>query len=848
MVLSFTETPEHLNKIYMSVLQLKPPNLNFPSNMDLSDPLYAHRQPQSAFPTLPQRPEPSRSYLLLDSPTYTKLVQLSAKTGSLIHGKLAHAHMIKTSFQPCLFLLNNLLFMYSKCGEIYNAQNLFDKMPKRNIISYNSLISGYSQMRIYDKVMHAFGQARMAALKLDKFTYAGALAVCGHTGDVQLGKLIHSSVIVSGLSDQVFLVNSLIDMYSKCSQIEQARLLFETSTFVDDVSWNSLIAGYVRLGVNEEVSKLLVEMHRSGLILSTYTLGSVLKACCTKNLNQFGRMLHGYIVKLGLDLDVVTGTALLDMYAKTKNLTDAIQIFKYTPNPNVITYNAMIAGFLQTESISTEYAQEALHLFSEMQRQRMKPSKFTFSSILKACNSVETFEVGKQIHAQICKNNLQSDEFIGSALIDFYSFSGSIEDGIRCFNSTPKLDVVSWTSMIAGYVQNGQFENALFLFHQLLACGRKADEFIISSVMGACADMAAARSGEQIQSFTLKCGIANFTTVQNSQICMYAKSGDINSAKLTFQEIVNPDVVSWSVMICSTGQHGYAKEAVNLFELMTASQFKPNQITFLGVLTACSHGGLVEEGLQYFETMKNDYGIAANVKHSACIVDLLGRAGRLVDAKKFILNSGFDNDPVIWRALLSACRVYKDTSMAKCVADRVIELEPQAAASYVLLYNVYNDAGKEKPALEVRKLMQDRGVKKEPGISWIEVGNKVHSFVVGDHSHPMSQLIYSRLEEMLMKIKKNVLNIKKLPLSISEVELSGKTGMNHHSEKLAVTFGIISLPKSAPVRVMKNLRVCSDCHTTMKLISEVEKREIILRDAIRFHHFREGFCSCDDYW
>lgn len=703
-------------------------------------------------------------------------------------------------------------------------------------------------MGFYEKALNTFCEARVAGLMLDEFTCAGILGVCGYTFDVKLGEVVHGLVIVSGLNGMVFMINSLIDMYSKCERIKQARLLFETSTDVDDVSWNSLIAGYVRLGGNNEVFELVMRMHRSRFMFSTFTLGSVLKVCRVKNLNCFGKMLHGYMVKLGLDLDVVVGTALLDMYAKTENLTDAIRIFKCFPYQNDVMYNAMIARFLQTQTSSCEYAQEALNLFFKMRRQGLKSSKFTFSSILKACIAVENFEVGKQIHAQICKNNLQSNEFIGTSLVDFYSFFSSIDDGLRCFNSTPKLDVVSWTSMIAGYVQNGQLENALSLFHQLLAYGRKPDEFIISSVMGACAEMAAARSGEQIQGYALKSGVANFTIVQNSQICMYAKSGDIDSAQLTFQETKNPDVVSWSVMICSYAQHGFAKEGLRLFELMSASEIRPNQITFLGALTACSHGGLIDEGLRYLEIMKKDYGIAANVKHSACIVDLLGRAGRLQDAENFISDSGFEDDPVIWRALLSACRVHMDTVMGKHVADRVIELEPHAAASYVLLYNIYDDAGKEKPALEVRKLMRDRGVKKEPGISWIEVGNKVHTFLVDDRSHAMSQLIYSRLEEMLVKIKRISFNNEKHLLGISKVELNATIHMNYHSEKLAVTFGIISLPKSAPVRVMKNLRVCSDCHTTMKLISKVEKREIILRDPIRFHHFKEGFCSCKDYW
>ncbi|XP_061375854.1 pentatricopeptide repeat-containing protein At3g13880-like [Gastrolobium bilobum] len=759
----------------------------------------------------------------LNPSTCTKLVHSAIRSGSPLPGKLVHAHIIKLSIQPSPFLLNNLLLLYAKLGHLHAAQNVFDEMPQRNIVSYNSLISGYSQMGLYEKALHAFGEARRAGVGADEFTYAGVLGVCGYTVDVQLGKVIHGLVVVSGLKGMVFMINSLIGMYSKCGRIEPARRLFETCDELDDVSWNSLIAGYVRLGSEQEVFELLVGMHRSGLMFSAYTLGSVLKVCCAKrSLSCYGKMLHGYTVKLGLDLGVIVGTALLDMYAKTECLKDAIRVFNYVPYQNDVMCNAMIARLLQAQTISSEYAQEALCLFCRMRRQGLKSSKFTFSSILKACIAVGDFEVGKQIHAQICKNNLQSNEFIGSSLVDLYSFLGSVEDGLRCFNSTPKLDVVSWTSMIAGYVQNGKFENALSLFHQFLASGRKPDEFIISSVMGACADMAAARLGEQIQGYALKYGIASFTIIQNSQICMYAKSGDIDSAQRTFQETEKPDVVSWSVMICSYAQHGFAKEALRLFELMTVSGIEPNQITLLGVLTACSHGGLIEEGLRYFEIMKKDYGMAANVKHSACIVDLLGRAGRLEDAQSFIFDSVFEDDPVIWRALLGACRVHKDTVMGKRVADRVIELEPHAAASYVLLYNIYNDAGKEKPALEVRKLMQDRGVKKEPGISWIEVGNKVHSFLVDDCSHPMSQLIYSRLEGMLAKIKNISFENVKLPLGISESEFSSTISMNHHSEKLAVTFGIISLPKSAPVRVMKNLRVCSDCHTTMKLISKLQ--------------------------
>ncbi|CAK8573299.1 unnamed protein product [Lathyrus sativus] len=728
------------------------------------------------------------------------------------------------------------------------------KHPIPSIRKTGSFLSFCStpQPTVVSNPLHAF-RHRTTITTSNNLTRV--ISFCAATKNLCLGKTIHASILINGFNKITpVTLNSLINMYSKCNRLETARFLFDSSDsyLLDDVSWNSIINGYVRLGSKNsysQVFELLVRMHRFGFGFSDYTLSSVLRACCCVDNNCFGKLIHGFAVKLGLDFDVVVVTALLDMYAKTGCLSEAVRVFERFSWKNDFMYNAMIAGFLQEKSgVCYGNAREALGVFGEMRRKGLNCSKFTFSSIVKACVGVGDFEVGRQIHAQIIKNGLQGDEFVCSSLVDLYSFFGLIGDGLRCFEMTHKLDVVLWTSAIAGCVQNGQFENALSLFYRFLANGRKLDEFIVSCVMGACADMAAARTGEQIQGYALKFGLANFIIVNNSQICMYAKSGDIDSARITFEETENPDVVSWSVMICGYAQHGFANEALRLFESMTISGIEPNQVTLLGVLTACSHGGFVDEALRFYETMKKDYGIAANVKHSACIVDLLGRAGMLEEAQRFIIDSGFEDDPVMWRSLLGACKVHKDTHMGKHIADRVIELEPHEAASYVLLYNIYNDAGKKKRALEVRKLMQDRGVKKEPGISWIEVGNTVHTFLVDDRSHPTSELIYSRLAEILGKIKKISFDDEKLPLGISETEHSGAVKMNHHSEKLAVTFGIMSLPKSAPVRVMKNLRVCSDCHTTMKHISIVEKREIILRDAIRFHHFKDGLCSCKDYW
>ncbi|KAL4591773.1 hypothetical protein LXL04_004744 [Taraxacum kok-saghyz] len=770
----------------------------------------------------------------LDDVTYTKLIQSSTQSGCSTHGKLAQLHMVKTGYTPTLFLHNTLLNMYFKCNESDLALQLFDEMPERNVVSWNSLISGYIHLGQYPLAKEAISKARIANINLSKHTYASMLTICSQTGDLELGKVIHSLIIVTGIGVGIdaFLTNPLIAMYSKCGRIDQARLTFDKSDQLDDVSWNSMISGYIQAGLHNEMLKILIKMHQCGVRFSNYVLGSVLKTCCL-NFNHsltWGKLLHSCCIKLGWDLDIVVGTALLDMYAKIGDLNNAVLIFNLLPNKNVVMYNAMISGFLES-------GEKSLNLFREMQRDGFKPSEFTFSTMIKACITCNDFEYGRQIHGLICKNNFVKDEYTGSVLVEFYSKYRSMEEALICFNSSNKQDIVIWTSMIAGYSQNGEFEKSLILFCELLSFGLKPDDFTISSVLSCCGNLGGVRCGEGIQCYSVKSGIEKSGVVLNSLMYMYGKSGDIDSANRVFEVADKMDVVAWSVMICCSAHHGCAKETLRMFEVMIRSGIVPNDVAFLGVLTACSHGGLVEEGLRYYETMKGKYGISPTEKHCACIVDLFGRAGKLSDAETFIMESSFSESPVMWRALLSSCRIHKNTDIGTQVADRLIKLDPESSSSYVLIYNIYNDVGMDSKAKKIRNLMSNRSIKKEPGLSWIEVENRVSSFLVGDKSHPKSGKIYAKLNDLLEKIKKVGYE-------------DGKNGflVNPHSEKLAVCFGLISLPSCAPLRVMKNLRVCDDCHRVMKLVSKVEKREIVLRDSIRFHRFRDGICSCGDYW
>ncbi|PKA57145.1 Pentatricopeptide repeat-containing protein [Apostasia shenzhenica] len=787
---------------------------------------------------------------LMDSLAYTDLLQCYTDSRSLTLGKSVHAHIIRSHFKQSLFLQNNLLNMYCKCGNMKHAHKVFDEIPDRDVVSWNVLVMGYFQMGFCRNAFRVFMDARNAQIALDRFTYAGAFSICSRTGDLRVGKALHGLVVVGGFSNHSFLTNSLIDMYSKCGRIDEVRRVFENSDHLDDVSWNTLVSAHARVGLDHETARIFARMHTVGRKINCYSLGSVLKCCgCSFELLEFGRMVHSAVVKVGLDHDVFVGSTMLDMYAKNGKMIEAINVFKAIPDPNVVVFNAMIAGFCRLEDESHDnLIGEALVFYSKMQRRGIMPSMFTLSSILRACNLTDSFVMGKQIHAQVYKCSLQYDEFIGSALIDLYCNSGSIEDGLRCFHHMPKQDIVTWTSMISGSVQNEHFERALSLFYDLLSLGRNPDQFTLSSVMSACANLAMSRSGQLIQSYATKSGFNSFKIYCNSQIFMYARAGDTEAASKTFYEMDNPDVVSWSTMISNHAQHGSAEDALSLFRDMERRRISPNHVTFLSVLTACSHGGLVDEGFRYFDNMKRKYGIIPNVKHCACIVDLLGRAGKLDDAKKFIVDFGFQDDPVIWRSLLSSCRIHGDIERGEHVAERIMALEPEASATYVILYNMYLDSGIRPMAIKVRQLMKDQGVKKEPGLSWIEIGGSFHSFVAGDNTHPRNKVIYEKLAEMVSKIER--LGYARSGTSkLDDVSSKIKSNLlNCHSEKLAVVLGIISLPPAAPIRVMKNLRICVDCHTTMKFFSAVEGREIVLRDPIRFHRFRGGSCSCGDYW
>ncbi|XP_057846957.2 pentatricopeptide repeat-containing protein At4g02750 [Cryptomeria japonica] len=544
------------------------------------------------------------------------------------------------------------------------------------------------------------------------------------------------------------------------------------------------------------------------------------------------------------------------------------------PERDTVSWNAMIAGYAKNG-----LADQALALYWERWSSGLRQDKYLVASVISACAGLLDLEQGKTIHASAIKIGLLSDAFVESALVDMYAKCRCIEDAQQVFKKMSKRDVVSWTAMISGYsccgnvvdarqlfdkmpernvfswnamvggyAQNGHGEEAVRLWRQMQSTSIKMNNVTFVGVLSACASLAVLEQGRQIQGLVIRSGFVSDVVVGSALLDMYSKCGSVESARQHFEEMPQRDLISWNSMITSYAQNGYGKEALQIFEQMLQVGMKANHITFIGVLSGCNHAGLVEEGCRYFDSMSRDYFVTPIIEHYSCMVDILGRAGHLDKALDLIKNMPFEPNSTVWGALLGACRVHGNTKLGKQVAECLFKLEPENPGPYVLLSNIYSAAGMWEDAAKIRKFMKERGVNTKPAYSWIEVNNKVHIFYVGDRSNPDREEIYATLERLATEMKLAGY-IPDINFVLHDVEEEYKEHLLlYHSEKLAVAFGLIRTPPGTPIRIFKNLRVCGDCHTAIKLISTIAGREIVVRDAIRFHHFREGSCSCGDYW
>lgn len=485
----------------------------------------------------------------------------------------------------------------------------------------------------------------------------------------------------------------------------------------------------------------------------------------------------------------------------------------------------------------------------------VNPDKHTFPFVLKACAYLFDDFAGKQVHAHVLKLGFGSDVYVNNSLIHFYASCGYLDSAHKVFDEMPERSVVSWNAIIDALVQSGEFEMALRLFREMQGWF-EPDGYTLQSIISACAGLGAFSLGVWVHAYVLRVCDAKLGTdvlLNNSLVEMYCKCGMLNLAKQVFDRMIKRDVNSWNSMILGLAMHGKSELALECFDEMTNCEgLMPNGITFVGILNACNHGGMVESGRKYFDKMVRDYSIEPRLEHYGCLVDLLARAGLIEEALDIVSNMPLKPDVVIWRSLLDACcKKNIGIQLSEQVFEKILETEEVSSSGvYVLLSRVYASASRWNEVGLIRNLMTDKGVRKEPGCSSLEINGVSHEFFAGDTSHAQAKDIYRALDVINERLHSAGYSpdISQAPLVNDEYEDQKKESLMLHSERLAIAFGLLNLKPGVPIRVFKNLRVCNDCHEVTKLISKIFKVYIIVRDRARFHHFKDGACSCGDYW
>ncbi|KAM6595743.1 hypothetical protein CsatA_006267 [Cannabis sativa] len=559
-----------------------------------------------------------------------------------------------------------------------------------------------------------------------------------------------------------------------------------------------------------------------------------------------------------------------------KNLTYSDQLLTNYDTPTLFSFNSMIRAYSKS---STPH--KSFHFYNRILRSlnNLSPDNYTFNFLIRTCAQLLARETGPSVHGALVKYGFENDPHIQSGLIFMYAelgclnschkvFGGISSPDVVCqtamvsacakcgdlgfardlFDEMPGRDSIAWNAMIAGYAQRGKSREALSLFYLMQMEGVKVNEVSMVSVLSACSHLGALDQGRWAHAYIEKNKLRVTVNLGTALIDMYAKCGAMDKAMEVFWGMKEKNVFTWSSAMGGLAMNGFGEKCLELFSLMKKDGVQPNEVTFVAVLRGCSVVGLVDEGKEHFSSMKTSYGIEPEIEHYGCLVDLYGRAGRVVEALNVINSMPMQPHAAAWGALLNACRMYKNLELGELASRKIVELESKNHGAYVLLSNIYADSKKWDGVSNVRQIMKSKGVKKIPGCSVIEVDGEVHEFFVGDKSHPR----YNEIEIMLGEISRRlklfgyVANTNPVLFDIEEEEK--EDALCKHSEKVAIAFGLISLREGVPIRIVKNLRVCWDCHEVTKIISKVFDREIIVRDRNRFHHFKDGQCSCRGYW
>ncbi|KAK6139948.1 hypothetical protein DH2020_026324 [Rehmannia glutinosa] len=605
--------------------------------------------------------------------------------------------------------------------------------------------------------------------------------------------------------------------------------------------WNTQLRDLSKQGQYSQALILYRQMLRSGATPNAFTFPFILKSSAALSLPLPGAQLHCHVIKSGCHLEPFVQTALISMYCRFCLLDHAYNVFDEIPESTRLTvcYNALISGFVQKTRFSN-----GLLLLHEMRVKGVPLNAVTILGLVPGCTIPLHLGLGMSLHCLTLKHGLSTDLAVANCFLSMYLRCGSIGSARKLFDEMPEKNLITWNAMISGYSQNGLGAEVLDLYRDMESFNVCPDEVTLVGVLSSCANLGAQKIGREVEEMMHRRGFGYNPFLKNSLISMYARCGNLVKARAIFDSMPNNNLVSWTAIIGGYGMHGHGDIAVELFDEMIRTDIRPDKAVFVSVLTACSHAGLTEKGLAYFHSMEKIYNLKPSSEHYSCVVDLLGRAGRLGEAGRLIESMPMEPDGPIWGALLGACKIHKNVHLAELAFEKVVKLEPTNIGYYVLLSNIYYETGDMEGVLRVRVMMRERGLKKDPGYSYVEFKGRTHLFMAGDRSHPRAKEIYAMLEKLEDLAKKCG---EKENEKQQRDQITGNMAV--HSERLAIAFALLNSDwEKGEILVIKNLRICGDCHVFVKSVSRFVNCQFVVRDATRFHHFRGGSCSCNDYW
>ncbi|KAK4491466.1 hypothetical protein RD792_002216 [Penstemon davidsonii] len=751
---------------------------------------------------------------------------------------------VKQSLEDCNTSSTGKLLSFLNSGCLNDALQVFDKMNKSNTFIWNLTIRGLTDSGYFQEALEVYCRMQIEGIREDKFTFPFVIKACTAVFGSDEAKKVHSRIIKLGFYEDIYVCNALIIMYAKVGSIENSEKIFDRMLVRDVVSWNSMISGYV--SSRDGLSSLMCfqKMQVLGIRPDRFSLVRLIGGCALEQNLLSGKEVFAQVIRNGREFNLMIQSSLIDMFGKCGEVNYAERFFNRISQKNLVVWNAMIGAYSMNH--------ESLKTFSSLKKMQeddnLRPDIITLINLLPSCSKLGALGLGKEIHGRAIKNDKFPHLVLETSLIDMYGKCGSLILAEFVFFQMKQKNIISWNAMITAYVQNSYNKEAIDTFKNLKNGPSVPDETTFASILPAYAEIALPKEGKQIHGYISKLGISLNTFISNAMIHMYAKCGDLLSARKLFDSMLFKDVVAWNTIIMAYGIHGFGVSSLSLFTEMLNEGYEPNRSTFVSLLSSCSISGNWDEGWKYFNSMRRDYGLDPGIEHYGCMLDLLGRFGNFDCAKRFIEEMPLKPTSRIWGSLLAASRHYRNIEVAELAADRIFSLDNDNTGCCVLLSNMYADVGRWDDVARVRDLMKNRGLEKTTGCSIVECNGKTYKFTNKNRLKIESDIIFQVLDIISRKIGDDQDNYNVYTFKPSVLLKRRAKSPIFHSVRLAICFGLISTSVGDPVLVRMNTRICENCHKATKKISKMANREIIVGDSKIYHHFKNGCCSCGDYW